>query len=165
MAQADNSRPVVGAGSPNGTRFVGDAWALSLPPGWHNETVYHLEGPTVQGTTARIVIHVDPDVGAIPVADYAAVRIERQKASMCDGRILDQTVMQLEPDRTAYRSRVLKPASETSLLKDQFFLVETGTGYQITVTVPRVHYAQFRPVGEWMVRHFEPDPPVSTRRE
>jgi len=158
MDQVHNARSGAETDSAPGTRFVADGWTLSLPPGWNDETIYRLDGPTVQGTTVRTVIHVDPDVGEIPVADYAAVRIERQKVSMPDGQILDEGRKQLAPDRTAYRSRVLVPAAETTLLKDQFYVVEEGTGYQFTVTIPQVHYAQFRPVVEWMIQHFEPQP-------
>jgi hypothetical protein len=159
MDRTEGPHSIADATPPADPRFVADGWSLSLPEGWHNETVYHLDGPTVQGTTVRVVIHVDPDIGDVGVADYAHVRIERLRASTRTARILDRNLERLDEDRSAYRCRVLVPAPETTRLNDHVYLVESGTGYELTVTVPRIHYPQFRPVVDWMIRSFEPKSP------
>jgi len=136
--------------------FVADEWTLSRPDGWCDETVYRLDGPTVRGTTVRIVIHVDSGVGDVAVPEYADVRLERQRATTRSRRIVDRKRVRLDEERPALRSRVLETAHETVLLEDQLYVVERGTGYQVTVRLPRTEYARLRPVIEWMFRHFEP---------
>ncbi len=85
MRLGDPRRP--SALAPPTTPFRADAFALALPPGWADATVYTIAGPVADGRSHGVTIVATPHDGR-PLAAFADDQVQATTEALFGGAVL-----------------------------------------------------------------------------
>jgi len=107
------------------TRF-----ALELPGGWEDETIYTYKGPDDSGVQHRITLVIDRATDAASVEEFARPRIDTVMATLQGAEILKQEPKELASGIPAYEC-VYKwiPSGSDARFVRTVYLLAGGAGY------------------------------------
>lgn len=144
--------------------FFADRFRLSVGKEWQSETVYVLEGPTVDGFQHTLQVSVDSDAGDITVVDYADLQIDLQIETLDEADLLDKWMTKLDNEMPAYRALFAwTVADERRLYQDQLYLVHKNVGYRLSFSSTPKSRDLLRPQFERVMQTIEPCPPLCNR--
>ncbi len=142
--------------------FFGDAFSLSLPEEWKNETVYQLR--EADSDTLRIEMSIDRDLETRSELEYGERQVDVQLDAVPGGRVLDTQLVELDGAGTGYWVLTSWSSGDESLVRDQLFVVQDEVGYRLTVTTTRDERLQLQPQIERTFRSFHPSHTSRSRR-
>lgn len=142
--------------------FFGDAFFLSLPEGWQNETVYQLQ--ETGSDTLRIEVNLDPDLETSSELEYGERQVEVQLEAVQGRRVLDTQLVELDHAGTGYWVLTSWTSRDEILVQDQLFVVRDEVGYRLSVTMTKENRQQLQSEVERTFRSFRPSRSSRRRR-
>ena len=109
-------------------------FALNIPDGWTDTTVFTFQGPHDSGVQHNLVLVIDPAVEKdIEVTTYAKQQLENSKLVLPGFEMINKQEKTIIPDIPAYEI-VYKyiPADEVIIFQKQVFMIIDGKGYSFT---------------------------------
>lgn len=144
--------------------FYADRFELRLGKEWQSDTVYVLEGPTVDGFQHTLQVSVDPNAGDIAVVDYADLQIDLQIDGLSEGELLEKWITKLDNEMPAYRALFTWTAAEARrLYQDQLYFVHKHVGYKLSFSSTPKSRDLLGPQMERVMQTIEPRPPLRNR--
>lgn len=104
-------------------RFIVD-----IPPGWSDQTIHTIVGPTDRGVQHTLTIAIDNDPETRDLEDYSRRRIEAMKSANPDLEVLKEEQIILPSGRPAFEFTTKSVSTSTPpIISKRIFLVDGHT--------------------------------------
>jgi hypothetical protein len=138
--------------------YRGNGFAIDMPEGWQDETIYTLTGPIEDGIKHNVSINVEQNVEVDSVTEHADRQIEALTAQLQGCRLLKRGEIMLANGLEAYEA-IFRwcPTEEVQLYQQQVYVLFENTAYTLTTTFTKKSRKTKGPEVDHIMMSFRPE--------
>lgn len=137
--------------------IVNARFALTLSPGWQDQSVYRFEGPDEGGVKHHINVVIDADPKTDNLLQYAELHLSALQTELRSFTLLKRGEVALANGTPAYEL-VYRwiPMKDKELIQQIYLVLAGGQGYILTTSFAPATWNTLGPQVERMLRSFAP---------
>jgi len=137
-------------------RFFNNCFALNLPQGWLDQSVYRFVGPEEDGVQQNIMVTVEHDVVHADLDQYAQINIHAVEQTLQGYHELKRGAITLDSGQTAYEI-VYKwtPVKERTVYQRVLYILEGKIGYILTASFSKKTWKTNGPEIDHILKSFQ----------
>lgn len=108
---------------------------IDLPVGWEDQTVYHFQGPAIDGTPHTLILVIDRHLQDVDIREFANQRIEPITQALQGLEVLKSEETTIEFGHPTYEF-VYKwmPSDDVRIYQKYIFVIGNGLGFTFSAS-------------------------------
>jgi len=132
-------------------------FALNLPSGWQDQSVFRFQGPEEDGIQHNIIITIGNDIG-MDLEEWADRNIRAVEEELQGLQELKRGTLVLDNQMPGYEYVYRwTPMEDREIYQRVIYVLQKGTGYMLTASFSKKTWKTFGPVVDKILMSFAPD--------